>query len=203
MKKTKKDKEVVIDHADPKPKKKSKSLKTKKKKPRSVESAKKKIAKRKQVIATMEASLPEVIPASDGEAEYLKEYLYMFRRLKKLIRKAEKQCQKSGASRDYYALSTLLSQQREVIADLRTITDMSGQVQLILDQVLMPLVKNIGQNILDIYYQKRKLMMETCKPNEVKFAMSKLEELTKDQAKFVQEMYKASEAKLNELLLSS
>ena len=143
-----KDETVTVDHAEPKKKKalskKSTSSdepekeKKAKKKP-SLEGAKSKaLALQSQMVSEQE--LVESMPAaSSQEKQQIDEYLHMFRRLSKLIRKAEKQCMKSGQSRDYYALCTLMSQQREVIADIRSVTDMSGQVATLDENVLQPM----------------------------------------------------------------
>lgn len=173
-----------------------------KKKPRTVESAKNKIAVLQQQLPANEQELLEMVPAaSSQEKQQIDEYLHMFRRLSKLIRKAEKQCMKSGQSRDYYALCTLMSQQREVIADIRSVTDMSGQVDQLDTNVLQPMSRSIGQNMLDVFYMLRKLIIETSKPEETQFALSKLNEITTEQGKFLQMQYQDAVGKVGKIML--
>lgn len=176
---------------DDKPKDKTKSL----------SKAKSKQA-RLQAKIDSELAQIEVMPVVNSqEQQQLDEYLHMFRKLAKLIRKAEKQCMKSGQSRDYYALCTLMSQQREVIADIRSVSDMSGQVAAMESDVLQPMLRALGQNALDGFYQFRKLLIATCKSEETQFAIQKLTEITQDQAKFMQGQYVIAAEKTNKILL--
>lgn len=116
-------------------------------------------------------------PVRNSEAQYKAEYVRMLKYNSRLIKRLNTQLEGALSSRDIYALSTLMSQQREVINDLRAITDLSGQVALIQDQAVTPFVSDVTQLITDVYYQLRKLMMETTKPKETQFALEKLEEL--------------------------
>jgi len=113
--------------------------------------------------------------AGGSEAVFLSEYEKMLRYNAGLIRRFHEQLQGELTSRDVYALSTLMSQQREVIADLRTLTDMSKQVGMIYDQSLTPFVSEVTQLVTDVYYQLRKLIMESTKPNDTPFALSQLD----------------------------
>lgn len=138
--------------------------------------------------------------AAPGEKDYLREYTWMFRRTSKLIRTLEKRARHKPQSRDIYALSTLISQQREIIADIRILADFSGQFDGIRTQVLRPLIESVGQNALDVYYQHRKLIMETCKPSETKFALEKLNELLKEQSRYFQTQYQNAVEAVNSAL---
>ena len=119
------------------------------------------------------------IRAGNAEAEFKNEYVRMLKYNSLLIRRMNTQLQGTLSSRDIYALSTLMSQQREVINDLRTITDMSGQVDMLYQQSVTPFMSDMTQLITDVYYQLRKLLMETTKPKETQFALSHLDELIK------------------------
>ena len=176
--------------------------KKKKKKPKSLEGAKKKQAKLQAAI-TEELAMIENLPpvATSQEQQQLEEYLHMFRKLAKLIRKAEKQCMKSGQSRDYYALCTLMSQQREVISDIRAVSDMSGQVAQLETNVLQPMARSIGQNMLDSFYQIKALIVSTCKPEEVQFALGKLNDVTTEQGKFLQSQYQNAIERMSQIML--
>lgn len=209
-KKEPKSKSVSVDYAAPDAPKKKKSLSSaslvvvetpKKKKKGSVEGAKKKKDKLQAAITTDLALIENMPMASSQEKEQLDEYLHMFRKLAKLIRKAEKQCMKSGQSRDYYALCTLMSQQREVIADIRSVSDMSGQVAQLDTNMLQPMARSIGQNMLDGFYQIRKLIIETCRSEETQFALGKLNEITNEQGKYLQSQYSLANEKVSQIML--
>lgn len=178
------------------------STKVKKKKgPRTVEGAKTKIRRLRQGIPTEEELIAELPQVASQEQEHLDEYLHMFRKLKRLIRKAEKDCLESNNPRGYYAVCTLYSAQREVIADIRSVSDMSTQVKHLEEHVLQPMIRSLGQNLLDSFYQVRKLLIETTRPAETQFALSKYEELTKEQGKYLQSVYAEANDKITKFML--
>lgn len=167
-----------------------------------IKAAKRKAARLKADVPTEDELLAE-IPAvtTTQEQEHLEEYLHMFRKLRRLIRKAERDCLESNNPRGYYAVCTLYSAQREVIADIRAISDASGQVKYLDAHVLQPLTRTIGQNLLDVYYQVRKLIIETSNPKDTQFAISKHEELIKEQGRFLQSSYQEYLTKTSKYLL--
>lgn len=175
--------------------------KPKKKKKKTLAGALVKKEKLEKAIKSELAEITLVPTANSQEQEQLEEYMNMFRKLGKLIRKAEKQCMKSGQSRDYYALCTLMSQQREVISDIRSVTDMSSQVAAIENDVLQPLIRSIGQNTLDVFYQLKKLIVSVSIPKETQFALAKLSEITKEQGTHMHVQYGNALEKVNKMLM--
>lgn len=170
--------------------------------PSSVAGAKRKAARLKVGIPTEEQLLDELpVVTTTQEQEHLDEYLHMFRKLRRLIRKAEKDCLETNNPRAYYAVCTLYSAQREVIADIRAVSDASGQVKYLDDHVLQPLTRSLGQNLLDVYYQVRKLIIETSNPKDTQFAIAKHEELIKEQGRFLQATYQEYSSKTSKYLL--
>lgn len=118
-------------------------------------------------------------PVLNAEQRFKLEYSRMLRYNSRLIQRMNMQLQGTLSSRDIYALSTLMSQQREVINDLRAVADMSQQVGMLYDRATNPFMSDVTQLVTDVYYQLRKLLMETTKPKETAFAMSQLDELVK------------------------
>lgn len=181
-----------------------------KKAPADLGRAKKRIAKKEKFIEennefvnALAKSLPKDDADLSGEQEYLKEYLYLYRSLKALVRKTKKRAMLSNSSKDIYALSTLMSQQREVIADIRTIADLSGQVQILINLVLQPMVSEIGQVVVNSFYQQRKLLLETTKDNETKFAVKQLSDITGEVTRALQVHYEQAASKINEILVGA
>lgn len=177
--------------------------KKKKKSPQTI--AKATAERNKEEVKQDEKFLEELdakVVATD-EQEYIKEYLYLYKRLKRLSRKADKNAMLSGKSQDYYAFCTLVSQQREVIADIRSISDLSGQVQMLLESSIQPLVSNIGQVLVNSFYQQRRLLVETCKPEETQFAIKKLDEITNEITKALQMYYEQAATKVHEILVGA
>lgn len=118
-------------------------------------------------------------PVMISEQRFKLEYSRMLKFNSRLISRLNKQLEGALTARDIYALSTLMSQQREVINDLRAIADMSQQVAMIGDQAINPFMSDMTQLVTDVYYQLRKLTMETSKPKETQFALTQLDELVK------------------------
>lgn len=119
------------------------------------------------------------VPA--GEREYMNELQHMFKTLRRLIRKMERNMllAEMPSGKDSYALSTMYSQQREIIADMRTLTDMSQQAQLLVDSVLRPMGNQLVQYTTDVFYQARKLVQETSNPKHTQRALDELGSLFK------------------------
>lgn len=164
--------------------------------------AKSKLAKRKASLneALGELDLEKLGSVNPGEREYLDEYVWMFNKIGRLIRATEQRALTSGQSRDIYALSTLISQQREIIADIRTLSDLSGHMQMIREAVLQPMSSELGQNTLDMYFQLRTLIRETSDKKQTQFALSKLDEVVKEHSKFIQLKYNEASTKLDGVL---
>lgn len=135
------------------------------------------------------------------EAVFKKEYVKMLKFNARLIKRLNEQLQTQLSSRDIYALSTLMSQQREVIADLRTIVDMSDQVDMVQRQVLVPLVSDMTQLITDIYFQLRKVITETSIPKQTQFALQQLDELVKQFGTGLHSAQASSKDRLFQILL--
>lgn len=138
------------------------------------------------------------------EALFLAEFERMLRYNSLLIRKLNKRLNDAGAtlnSRDIYALSTLMSQQREVIADVRSITDMSQQAEMLVSGALTPFVSDTTQYVTDIYYQIRKLLRETTKPKDTQFALNHLDELVRQLGMGIQRSHEQARSKIVEVLL--
>lgn len=135
------------------------------------------------------------------EREHVREYVRMFKRLRSLAKKLERDCLSQSGGRGVYALCTVYSQQREVIADIRTLTDLSGQVQMLDEQVLQPFTRSVGQQVLNVYYQLRRLITETTEKKQTQFALDKLEEITKDLSSVLQAQYEESSVRVSDLLM--
>lgn len=172
-----------------------------KRKPRTVAQAKRKASALEEKVKVAEADMIERAESLAGDQEYLQEYLYMYKSLKRLTRQAKRAAIESGSGRTYYAYCTLLSQQREVIADIRTLTDLSGQVDLLLNDVLQPFSQSVGQSILNSFYQLRKLAKETTVPKETQFVLKTIETIVKDMTRVLQHSYEIAASNTHRILV--
>ena len=130
------------------------------------------------------------------EKEYLQEYLRLYDTLKTLCLRVEQRCHSSKGSRDVYALMALYSQQREIIADIRSIKDLSEQVHLLIRHVLQPYTSAIAQSILDMFYHLKKIVKEVCPPEDLDSVTKLLDNLMRDQGKQLQQRYYIAETEL-------
>lgn len=209
---------IVFGQADKLPKKKKKvrpeeDVPVKKKKRTPEEKAERRAIKAAKAMAKVErktSKLEEALGGLDlekisstlapGERDILEEYVWLFNRTGRLIRRMETKALQSGDSRDIYALSTLISQQREIIADIRTLTDLSAQTSMIKNAVLQPMSSSLAQNLLDTYYQLRRLLSEVTNPKDTQFALTKLDDIVKEQSRFLQIQYNASTEKVERIM---
>jgi hypothetical protein len=140
-------------------------------------------------------------PVLNAEQRFKLEYSRMLKYNSQLIRRMNLQLQGSLSSRDIYALSTLMSQQREVINDLRAVADMSQQVGMLYERATNPFMSDMTQLVTDVYYQLRKLLMETTKPKETAFAMAQLDELVKQLGMGMQTSHGVLRQAIEEILI--
>jgi len=117
--------------------------------------------------------------STTSEQRFASEYRKMLKYNSLLITRLNEQLKGSLSSRDIYALSTLMSQQREVINDLRSVADLSQQVNMLYERSTNPFIGDVTQLVTDVYYQLRRLITETAKPKETQFALAQLDDLVK------------------------
>lgn len=198
VKKKKKKKRVDRDDDAPrKEKKRKKNGEIDGRSDRSEERAKSKLERRKNRLnEELEALDLEELARNvkPGERDYLTEFVWMFNSVGRLIRKTEARITESGNSRDVYALSTLISQQREIIADIRTLADDSDIANNIRLMILQPQHNALAQALLNVFYQLQALIGQTVPKDKAEFAQSKLEEVVRDFTLEMKSQYdKASE----------
>lgn len=143
-----------------------------------------------------------IVTSNGKEREYYEEYIHMFTKLKAGIRKLEKIQSMSPSTRNVYALIAMYSQQREIIADIRALSDFTENVNAILNNVVQPLFSSITQSNLDIFYHIRKMLIENCKDEQTQSSIRQLETLMRDQAKFLQEKYESTSENITKVITS-
>lgn len=90
----------------------------------------------------------EALQVENPEAVFLQTYQRIFKRLRKFSRKMEKTMgakDKDIQSRDVYALNVLYNQTREVMADMRSLIDMTALAETLCAESLDPLAKTSAQ----------------------------------------------------------
>jgi hypothetical protein len=140
--------------------------------------------------------------ASPGEREYLDEYRRIFDTLKEISIISEANYFKNPTTREIYALATVYSQIREVIADIRSISDMSDQANALIGGVVQPSISSIAQAFVDTFYHVRILIREIAREDEVQYGLRKVDELMRDQGLMLQDQYQNVAQRISELLVS-
>lgn len=100
-------------------------------------------------------TLPQVVTTS--ESEFLGEYGRIYTNLQTIMRKLENSMldpeKAYVSSKDIYALSTLYSQMRETIGDMRSIKDMQAQADSLSLHILEPLKSSSGEALVGLYFK--------------------------------------------------
>ena len=170
---------------------------------RTVESGEKRAQRKKVDDSELEQELAEALEksASPTESDYLNEYLAMFRKLRRIRRELERQLLEEKTPRLVYALSTIYSQQREVIADIRTITDLGQQVELLEVGVYIPARSRLTQSLSDAYYALSNLVTTYCDKKNQQQALQDLKQLMLDMSTAVDVTFNGISEKTQQTLL--
>lgn len=146
--------------------------------------------------------LYEVIVSDDNAGSHMRELAYMLKTNATLIRRMSKELRTADRveSRLVYAMSTLMSQQREVIADIRAVADHSKQIELISSTILQPTATSQAQVLTGMFYQLRRLITEVSKPKQAQFALRQLENVMSDIARETQANFESMNKKIRDIL---
>jgi hypothetical protein len=136
----------------------------------------------------------------DQEKECLDEYLHMFKTLQDMVRVGEQKYLESKATREVYALMTMYSQLREVIADIRSVTDMSSHAENIIQSIVQPAISSIAQAMVDAFYHVRILVRSIAKDEEVQYGVKKIDDIMRDQGLMLQNQYTHLSDRISETL---
>jgi hypothetical protein len=187
--------EIVIDDDPPKKKRRKKDvedeLPVKKKKKKSKQLALidgpatgKQLGKLERRKGKLERDLL-FLPADNGSNdEFDRQYRAMFDKLREITEIFEENMLSGTPNgRDVYALSTLYSQMREVIADMRSAKDVSAQIAELESKAYGAFLKSIGQSYVDSFFKLSKDIRTFVKDKEAQAQLiSSLEGIIKDES---------------------
>ncbi len=111
----------------------------------------KQLARIEKKKAVLEKEL-QWIPSASSDDEFDRQYRRMFERLQSITETFEVQMEEKPTGRDVYALSTLYSQMREVIADMRSSKDVESQIRELEARAYEGFLKAIGQAFVDLLF---------------------------------------------------
>mgnify|MGYP003602434744 CR=1 FL=1 len=132
------------------------------------------------------------LPADGGSNdEFDQQYRAMFEKLRTIIELfEEKMLSGDPNGRDVYALSTIYSQMREVIADIRSAKDVTSQIAELESKAYGAFLKLIGQSYIDLFFKLQKDLRMFVKDKDAQLQMiASLEGVVKDETDKVQAGY--------------
>lgn len=147
---------------------------------------KKTAKKRKQMVEAIE----EFVTLPPPVDEYDQEYRRMFENSVDLATRLEEQMVDRIYNRDVYALNTIYSQIREIIADLRATRDISAQIAELESVVLGPYHNSVGQALSDLLFNVEGSLLKHVKDRDIQAEIvKKLKDTIYECAMNLQEEY--------------
>lgn len=124
------------------------------------------------------------MPAEGGNDEFDRQYRSMFARLQQIIEIFEESMLSGTPNKgDVYALSTMYSQMREVIADMRSAKDVSAQIAELEAKAYGAFLQSVGQNFVAVYYKLSKDIRTFVKDKEARHQLlAELDGIIKDES---------------------
>jgi hypothetical protein len=200
VRKKKKKRPVEVEYDEPVEEKKVK----KKKKVNVTELKSKAVALRTDVAIEAQNIEQEIAERKEQQLTdntWMTTYEVMFKKLRRIMRNVENKVLNSDSgSNDIYALMALYNQMREVIADIRSMMDLTQNTQRIIDQVLYPLIRDISNNYVDAIFLINKNLRANVDSNKYIEMKAATDECLKEHAKYIQAAYEKSSEKLAQLL---
>lgn len=139
----------------------------------------------------MEVELLQYIPQAH-EDEFDTQYRNMFDKLKTITETFENRMMEQPSGRDVYALSTLYSQMREVIADMRASKDVESQMRELESSAYSGFVKSVGQTYINLLFHISRDIRSNVKDLDTQQQIIKsMEGAFKDQSDVAQQSYHA------------
>lgn len=143
----------------------------------------------------------ELLPAPTNSTEFDDQYTKMFRALQGICEDFEDRMKDKPSSRDVYALSTLYSQMREVISDIRASADMSSQIHELEATAYTAFMRSVGQSYITILFNVNRILRTRIDdPDIVHDINVDFESMIKDVTLDVQESYESMLQRVREVL---
>lgn len=135
----------------------------------------------------------ETLPVpSDSGDEFDHQYRGMFDNLRTITALFEEKMLTNPTGRDVYALSTLYSQMREVIADIRSAKDVTSQIHELESKAYSSFLTMVGQTYIDTFFKMQKDIRMYVKDTDAQSQLiASLQGVCKDQADKIQIGYGA------------
>lgn len=159
--------------------------------------------KKKDIVNDDEMDQLEEQLSALSDKAHTAQYASMFRKLRKMISNQEDKCLQPDQVKngDFYVLNNLYSQMRELINDIRTIVDMTGQVNALIDGVIHPLSSSNAQLIVDAGFQIKRIIKEYTKGETSRMALKDFDKVMLEIARGLQNNNNNAQASVKAILL--
>lgn len=150
---------------------------------------KKQLAKVEKRKARVEKEMNELVLFEPGD-EFDRQYRKMFESLQTIIERFEERME-NPSGRDVYALSTLYSQMREVIADIRASKDIESQMAELEARAYGGFLKAVGQELVNLLFATSRDIRTHVKDVDLQQQLVlNLESSVKDRSDAIMESYR-------------
>lgn len=182
-------------------------------KPRDKKRAQKRLTRLGSSVSNLAAGLDEEINLSPvflersvSEQDFQTEYNKIFNTLGSLCRKLELNMNDPDSkvgSRDVYALMTMYSQMRETIADLRSISDVNTQSEMLINEVFNPYHKTVGEMLVSMLYKIMTHLRQSLNEAQAHHVGERLKEIISEEAQSLQSQFENTKEKIGVVLNAS
>ena len=143
----------------------------------------------------------ELLETNDNEGAVTLTQKRLLATVIQLIPQAESNIRTSKGGRGIYAFNSLVSQCRELIADIQATQDSQLIANSINVNSVQPTFISITQRLIDSNYRLKKALRDKIKSAELKEASSLIDESSREMARYLQEAYKDLAAKIEQRLV--
>lgn len=146
----------------------------------------------------------DIVTVENPEAVFLLTYQKIFRRLRRFSRKMEREMSRGDKiqSRDVYALNVLYNQTREVMADMRSLIDMSVMAETLCTESLDPLARTSAQAVTTMLMTVQSVLREHA-PQQIEVVMDELKKAGGDIGTDLNNQLMLSRTRLTSLMTQS
>lgn len=116
----------------------------------------------------------------------------------RLLPLAEESYIRWQSERSMYALNALVNQSREIMNDIRMVSNNDKTVEFLIEQALMPGMKLIMQHILNDFSNLKSIIKEQIPSSKAKAINLEINKMLKAQGMLMEDMRKGLQEKINE-----
>lgn len=133
--------------------------------------------------------IQELIESNNNDGAITLSQKALLKMILDIIPLAEKQVRASDSVRGVYALNTLISQTRELMADIQATKDQQYLARNIVDNIIRPSFMDIAQFMINANYQLKKSIDDKLKPSYKRDVSVTIDGNAKDIAEYMQTVF--------------